>query len=171
MSQCQYIKPDGQSCTRQASIKVDHNPVYCWQHQNLSEEVAEPASIKVVEKNVAPIDAVIKLSENIDAVIKLSENIDAIIKPSDFLVFYHDDDGTRLFCLPRHIADLEESKMVINAIIGKDDKYNPYTGLVFSKTDQEYFAKIQSILEQWGTKYLVPENSLTSSFAFGNGYQ
>ena len=33
MSICQSIKLDGQKCTRQTSNKLDHNPLYCWQHR------------------------------------------------------------------------------------------------------------------------------------------
>lgn len=87
-----------------------------------------------------------------------------------FLVFYFSDDGTELFALPKDVANTDESKMVINAIAGRDEQYNPYTG-TGDNLNKEYIKSIESILQIWRIKYLLPNNTIGTNFAFGNGYQ
>ena len=47
MSVCNCTKADGKRCTRQASTKVGHNSLYCWQHQVCIKPYGLPPSIPI----------------------------------------------------------------------------------------------------------------------------
>jgi hypothetical protein len=41
---CQCFKSDGSPCTRLASRKIDHDQLYCWQHQGCVKSMATPVN-------------------------------------------------------------------------------------------------------------------------------
>lgn len=54
MIRCQCIKKtDGCQCTRKASIKPIHNPIYCWQHQKCQKSIGQIPEVKplIFKKN------------------------------------------------------------------------------------------------------------------------
>ena len=55
MTKCSCLKPDGKQCTRVASTKSGHNPLFCWQHQKCAGTIAGAPIVKATKIETAPI--------------------------------------------------------------------------------------------------------------------
>ena len=60
MVRCKCLKTDGKQCSRDASTKVGHNSIYCWQHQMCKKSIGEKIPIEKKHNQTIEKQAVVK---------------------------------------------------------------------------------------------------------------
>src|SRR5437016_10755421 len=92
MVQCQCLKSNGKQCTRDASIKLGDNSLFCWQHQKCQKSVEpipptikKPLPLKVTKE---PIPLKVVTEPVLPKVIKKPIPLKVIKKPVSQLIDY-----------------------------------------------------------------------------------
>jgi hypothetical protein len=77
------------------------------------------------------------------------------------------DLGVLVLRVPREVADSEEGKMLVNALLGRDPHYNPYTRMT-KKENVEHIATVNKLLADWEVKYAMELHSTDDDVALGS---
>lgn len=77
------------------------------------------------------------------------------------------DCGVLVLRVPREVADSEEGKMVVAAVLGQDPRYNPYTRMT-KKENAEHIAAVNKLLADWEAKYAMELHSTYGDVVLGS---